>query len=205
MIRQNFLRFCSIALAFAMPMASASAALVPFAATLRGTNENPVNNSPAIGSMSIILDDVANTLTINGSFSGLTGNTTQAHIHAPAGVGVNAGVAVGNPSLPGFPIGVTNGSQNNAVVDLNNVANFNNAFVTNNGGTVATARAAFLTALNAGNTYFNIHTSTFGGGEIRGQLIAVPEPSTCALVGIASLLFAARRRWKMKKLNAAVG
>ena len=38
----------------------------------------------------------------------------------------------------------------------------------------ATPTAAALSAIAAGNTYFNIHTTTFGGGEIRGQLIAVP-------------------------------
>lgn len=200
MIRQNLLRCCSIALAFAVPMASASAALVQFSATLRGTNVNPANNSPAIGSMIITLDDVANTLTINGSFSGLTDIATRANIHAPAGVGVNAGPAIGSFTVVGFPIAVTSGSTNpNAVTDLNNPADYNVLFFTNNGGTVATVRAAFLTALYAGNSYFNVETPPFPGGEIRGQLIAVPEPSTYAMVGVASLLFAARCRWRMKK------
>jgi hypothetical protein len=38
--------------------------------------------------------------------------------------------------------------------------------------------------LNSGLWYFNIHTSTFGGGEIRGQILPVPEPSAWALMGL---------------------
>ena len=40
----------------------------------------------------------------------------------------------------------------------------------------------------------NVHTSANGGGEIRGNLVAVPEPSA-ALFGAASIgLLALRRR-----------
>jgi len=35
--------------------------------------------------------------------------------------------------------------------------------------------------LPGGNSYFNLHTATFPGGEIRGQLVLVPETSTLAL------------------------
>jgi hypothetical protein len=41
-----------------------------------------------------------------------------------------------------------------------------------------------LNQLNGGLWYFNIHTSTFGGGEIRGQILPVPEPSTLVLVAL---------------------
>ena len=39
-----------------------------------------------------------------------------------------------------------------------------------------------VTALKAGLTYFNIHTTTFGGGEIRGQIEPVCEPVPVGLV-----------------------
>ncbi|TWT41068.1 CHRD domain protein [Phycisphaerae bacterium RAS1] len=42
-------------------------------------------------------------------------------------------------------------------------------------------------ALLAGNIYVNIHTTVFPGGEIRGQLVKVPEPSTLALLSLAAL------------------
>jgi hypothetical protein len=48
----------------------------------------------------------------------------------------------------------------------------------------------------AGEAYLNIHTTTFGGGEIRGFLTAVPEPSTWAMMilGFAGVGFMAYRR-----------
>jgi hypothetical protein len=44
--------------------------------------------------------------------------------------------------------------------------------------------------LLAGNLYFNVHTSDHGGGEIRGQILLIPEPTTvallaCGLIGMA--------------------
>ena len=50
---------------------------------------------------------------------------------------------------------------------------------------------AFETAVLAGNAYFNIHTSVFPGGEIRGQV--VPEPTSLALLGLAGLTVLRRR------------
>ena len=39
-------------------------------------------------------------------------------------------------------------------------------------------------AMLAGNTYVNVHSNLFPGGEIRGQLQAIPEPSSFALAGL---------------------
>jgi len=48
----------------------------------------------------------------------------------------------------------------------------------------------------AGRSYINFHTNQFPGGEIRGNITAVPEPSTMALLGfgIAALGAASRKR-----------
>ena len=41
-----------------------------------------------------------------------------------------------------------------------------------------------MSAMAAGKTYWNIHSTTFTGGEIRGFLTAVPEPTALALFGL---------------------
>ncbi len=63
-----------------------------------------------------------------------------------------------------------------------------------------------VSQLLAGNWYVNVHSQLYPGGEIRGQFVPVPEPSTYALGG-AALLGAAvvlRRRFKRLPEAAAV-
>jgi len=59
-----------------------------------------------------------------------------------------------------------------------------------------TTLAAQLPNILAGRSYMNFHTTQFGGGEIRGAIAAVPEPSTMMLLsgGLAILARARRRR-----------
>jgi hypothetical protein len=49
-----------------------------------------------------------------------------------------------------------------------------------------TTLAAEIPNLLAGLTYINFHTVQFGGGEVRGQITAVPEPATLSLVLLGS-------------------
>ena len=125
---------------------------------------------------------------INVTFSGLSSNVTSAHIHCCAPLGTNAGVATTVPAFPLFPLGVTSGTYSSAVFDLTQPLIYNTTpitgFVDMQGG-LAQAEAALITGIQAGQTYLNIHTSMFPGGEIRGQLFAaaaVPGP----IVGLAS-------------------
>ena len=181
----------------ASSLITAQANIFQYNVTLNGLNESPANASPGSGLATIFLDTTLNTLSLNMSFSGLTGPTSAAHIHgatAVAGTGT-AGVATTVPTFTGFPLGVTSGTYS-TVLDLTQLSSYNPAYVTANGGTALSSEAALIAAIQAGKTYLNIHTSTFGGGEIRGFLTPVPEPTTLALLGVGSLLLAraARRR-----------
>jgi hypothetical protein len=121
-------------------------------------------------------------------------NLIAAHIHAsPAAFpGTNGGVVwgfFGNPFNDNNP--------NDVVVT---------PFATGVGGTISgkwdltegnnTTFAAQLPNILGGTSYINFHTTQFGGGEIRGQILVVPEPETYALMlaGLACIGAIARKR-----------
>jgi cysteine-rich repeat protein len=119
------------------------AALINFTATLDQAQETPPTGSAATGSGTFVLDTVANSLSFNITFSGVV--ETMAHIHqGPPGV-PGAILFFLNPQGGGSPkIGVWNS------ISAGNMAD-----------------------ILANNTYVNIHSAAFPGGEIRGQIVAV--------------------------------
>jgi hypothetical protein len=48
----------------------------------------------------------------------------------------------------------------------------------------------------------NVHDSVFPAGEIRGQLTAIPEPTTLTLLSLGSLLMARRIRSALSQRKA---
>jgi len=172
---------------------------VTFVGNLTGANEVPPVPSSATGLATVVLDAAAQTLQINATFSGLTSNTNAAHIHCCAPLGTNAGVATTVPAFPGFSLGSPSGSFTSAVFDLTQPTIYNPAFVTLQGG-LTQAEVALIAGILNGTTYLNIHTVNFPGGEIRGQLQAVPEPTTLLLLGttMAGLGLAG---WKRRRQN----
>lgn len=171
---KRFPSVVAVICAFAMTT-PAAAAILNYDVHLDGNVQQvPVNGSPGVGEAFLALDDVANTLNINLTYSGLTSPATNAHIHS-APPGTNGPVII--PFVPaGFVTGLASGS---FIASLN------------------------LTALQvadilSGDTYINIHTPNFPGGEIRGNITAatlVPEPaSLCLFVqGLLGLAFGWRR------------
>jgi len=177
----------------------AQAHTVIYYATLSGAAEAPPNVSTGTGTATVTLDLDLVTMKVEVSFSGLTGNVSAAHIHgatAVAGTGT-AGVMTMTPTFLGFPLGVTSGSYNQTF-DMTLSSSYNAAFITANGGTVSTALNAGIAALDAGKAYLNIHTSAFGGGEIRGFLTPVPEAGTTSLALLTGATLLRRRRAKVR-------
>jgi len=184
-------KLTSVAL-IAFSLMSANATIYQYTVQLDGPSEFTPNASPGTGFGTVAFDDFLNTLTLSVSFSGLLGTTTASHIHAATAspFSGSAGVATTTPTFAGFPLGVTSGTYNN-VLDLTLASSYNPTYVTAHGGTPAGAEAALALAMASGEAYWNIHTSAFGGGEIRGFLVAVPEPSGLALLGVGGIVMAA--------------
>ena len=141
-----------------------------FIANLDGA-QNGGGNRTGSGIINLTLAD--NTFTFTGSFSGLSGTVNNGgfHIHAPAPAGQNTGVLY--PLFTSITLGADN---------MSGTISGSQTLVE---GQLGFTTAQQIEQLNSGFWYFNIHSSTFGGGEIRGQILPVPEPSTMALAALA--------------------
>jgi hypothetical protein len=149
--------------------APADAALYKFNVVMDGFQETPPVATTGSGTAMVFYNDVTGMMDVNGTFDGLIGNTTAAHVHGFAPPGMPAGVI--------FPLTVSPGTSGTVM----------------GSGTIGDSASVL-----AGLTYINIHSNFRPGGEIRGQIagpMLIPEPASVSLLGIGVAgLFSFRRR-----------
>lgn len=190
-------RLACIAILFA---AGLSAAPMFFVANLSGPVEEPPNASPGTGFTFVTIDSTLHTMRVVVNFSGLTSINNAAHIHVINGPGdanlldTLGPVATTTPTFIGFPSGTTSGAFD-STFDMTLAGSYRAGFITD-AGSIAAAEAALFSGITQGRAYLNIHTTNFPGGEIRGFLVATPEPATYALAiaGLGMLWFFKRKR-----------
>jgi hypothetical protein len=135
--------------------------VVTFTATLKGSQENPANNSQGTGTFLATLDTVTGAFTYDVTFQGMTSNVTLGHIHGPASATTNASPILNFATLAGATF--TTGG-------LSGTAHGSTTLNASNQITATVNGDSLKKLLLAGLTYVNIHTQQNGGGEIRAQL-----------------------------------
>jgi hypothetical protein len=118
------------------------AEVVKYKADLSAKEEVPATDSAGAGKSDLSYDTDSKKLTWSITYEGLTGEATAAHFHGPAAVGANA--------PPVVPI---DGALTSPIAGE---------------ATLTDAQAADLAA---GMWYFNVHTTKYPDGEIRGQVV----------------------------------
>lgn len=207
-VRSRVLGLALVSLLFVAPKSYASTILI---ANLTNSQE-PGNIVPTLstggfrpvsfGTATFVLNDAMTAMTFTATIFNIdvTGtqtpdtfdNLTAAHIHAGPNI-----APVTNPVVWGFF---------GAPFNDNNPNDFSfTPFATGVGGTfsgkwdlpegngVNVNLATQLPFILSGQAYINFHTVQFGGGEIRGALLATPEPGTWLLVGGGLALLLRRR------------
>ncbi len=155
-----------VATLFAVASLPAQAQITRYVGTLGGASQVPVNASTATGAVTINILS-ATSLSVSLTFSGLTGgNASAAHIHQGA-PGLSGAVII---PFTGFP-SVTSGTYSNTFTDSGN------GVIT---GVISDLQSQKLPY------YVNIHNATFPGGEIRANLVAVPEAGAGLLLTLGA-------------------
>jgi CHRD domain len=139
------MRSGTIAAAFAALLLAgpAAAEVVALTAELTAQAEVPTNPSTARGTAEMSLDTASRNFAWTIHYAGTSAPLSAAHFHGPATTSANAGILV--------PIDATKGQSP--------LTGF------------ATLTPPQVDEVLAGRWYINLHTRTYPGGEIRGQVV----------------------------------
>ena len=132
-------------------------------ADLASYSEVPAVSQPGIGSFKATIDDGAQSISYELSYSGLTSGPLAAHIHL-AQKDVNGGVSAflcGGSTKPACPPGPATVTGTIVPVDIIGPAGQ---------GITAGEWGELVAAIRSGVAYANVHTAAHPGGEIRGQI-----------------------------------
>jgi len=157
-------------------LAAASIGALPRAALaetvhvhLTSYEEVPALSTAAGGTFRAFINDAAGTIRYTLSYSGLESDVKMAHIHFGQ-LSVNGGISIWLCQTAGFvdptglaPTCVQSGTVTGLLTQANVVGPAGQ-------GIPPTQFAEIVAAIRAGVAYVNVHSSTFLGGEIRGQL-----------------------------------
>ena len=143
-----------------------------FGARLRGLEEVPSISTLGQGFFLGTLNGLGTALDYTLVYFDLQGVVTQAHIHI-AQPGVNGGIVVffcsnlappaGVPVPPACPSG-------QGINSVSGTLTSTNVTPQTGQGIAAGEFSEIIRAMRAGNSYANVHTDLFPGGEIRGQV-----------------------------------
>jgi Cu/Zn superoxide dismutase len=114
-------------------------------AKMTGAQETPAVTTNALGVASFTLNATHDTMCVNVSFNGLSGNATGVHVHS------------GAPGVSGA-----------VVTDLSPFISFNRISTSLTGSNLT---PALVSAYLKGGLYINAHTTANPNGEIRGQIM----------------------------------
>ena len=133
-----------------------------FTTHLSGDNEVPARDTNATGQVIVHINKDESSIHFKIIVANVRANITGSHFHmGPSGT--NAGVVVNLLNTSDFP------PETNAPV--NGILAEGNITASDLSGVFADKPLSHLiSAIRAGEIYVNVHTTTYRGGEVRGQL-----------------------------------
>ncbi|GAB5404586.1 MAG: hypothetical protein Aurels2KO_28170 [Aureliella sp.] len=171
---KKYLLTATLACSALLLQADTSEAALVFSLNATGSQEVPgPGDTDGLATGFLTINEAADTnplgVSWNFSYSNIDAPTAM-HIHT-GGLGSSGGVLLG--------LGVNTSGGAGTLIDSTSFAS---------------AADRDLVLANPSGFYVNIHNASFGAGAVRGQLTAVPEPSSMALCGVLAVGACFRRR-----------